>query len=504
MAALILPSRRFVQPQGAVKVDWNNPLTRGLVFAVEGDGAFNNAVGTMRGALGSGAAAGIGQQGRQINFSGSVADLACAWQSSDLYAATESTVELLFYNTSSNNPHVFNQWGSSSNHWLLQLNGGTDVIWVAAEDSVGNRRRWDGRAFTLNAWQHVIASWRGGSSYSFAVNGVPKALSAINTTALSIRSSGTSPIQLGTCNAGSDLSGSIAFARAWRRGLSDAEMDRLFANPQDIYRPVPRRIYVDFGAGGAAGAVLEGAAAGAASASGALTTGIPIAGAALAVATASGSLAVGIPLAGAAASLSDATGTLTAQITLSGAALAQAVSSALLSSGITMTAAAVAQAAADGTLVTAIQMLGSAQAQAGATGSLTTSTGGLEGTAQASATASASLTTVIRLSGSAIAQAAASGGLTAGASIDLAGAAVSAAYASGELTVNIALTAQALAQAIAQGSLTAQILMEADAAAQAGAGAALSGGSAFVIPSARTIRAITGGRRPAAIQTTRR
>lgn len=504
MAHLILPSRRIVQPQGAVEIDWSNPLTQGLVFAVEGDNPTNFARRVQRNVLGAGASSGVGVHGRQVDFSGSVADFACSWPSSDMYGATESTIELLFYYTNTSGSHVFSQWSSESNHWLLQVSGSTGAVWVPAEDNSGYRRRWDGTAFVQNAWQHVVASWRGGSSYSFVVNGVPKVLSAVNSTATSIRSAGTSPVMLGTCKYGNDITGSIAFARAWRRGFTDAEIDSLFQNAYQIFKPVQRRIYFDVGASAPAGAVLEGAASGAASASGALTTGIPIAGAALSVATASGALSVGIQLSGAAASMSSASGTLTAQITLSGAALAQAVSSALLSSGITMTAAAVAQAAADGTLVTAIQMLGSAQAQAGATGSLTTSTGGLEGTAQASATASASLTTVIRLSGSAIAQAAASGGLTAGASIDLAGAAVSAAYASGELTVNIALTAQALAQAIAQGSLTAQILMEADAAAQAGAGAALSGGSAFVIPSARTIRAITGGRRPAAIQTTRR
>lgn len=282
--------------------------------------------------------------------------------------------------------------------------------------------------------------------------------------------------------------------------IPDAVLDTITANPWAMLAPARRPLYFD--AGGGPAAVLEGSASGAASASGSLTTGIPISGAALSVASASGTLAVGIPLAGAAASMSTASGSLTAQITLAGSALAQAVSSALLSSGITMTAAAVAQAAADGTLTTAIQLLGGAQAQAGGSGSLTTSTGGLEGNAQASASASASLSTQIRLSGAAIASAGASGSL--GGSANLAGTAVSAASASGELTVNIALTAQALASAIAQGSLTAQILLDADAAAQAQAGAALSGGAGFVLPAARSRTVISTARRPAALSTSRR
>lgn len=232
------------------------------------------------------------------------------------------------------------------------------------------------------------------------------------------------------------------------------------------------------------------------------SSGAVLQGAALVVASASGGLTTAIPLSGSAVSTSTAGGALTTQIRLSGSAIAQAVSSALLSSGITMTAAAVAQAAAQGTLVTAIQLLGGAQAQAGGSGSLTTSTGGLEGNAQASASAAASLSTQIRLSGAAIAQAGAAGSL--GGAVDLSGAALSTASASGELTVTISLTAQALAQAIAQGSMTTSILLDADAAAQAQAGAQLSGGSAFVIPAARSARVVTGGRRPAAIQTTSR
>ncbi len=38
MAALILPSRRVVQPQGPVEVDWANPLARGLVGVMSGTG----------------------------------------------------------------------------------------------------------------------------------------------------------------------------------------------------------------------------------------------------------------------------------------------------------------------------------------------------------------------------------------------------------------------------------------------------------------------------------
>lgn len=390
-----------------------------------------------------------------------------------------------------NNPFEF-RVNSGGGMQLLRANGSGYSTWATAQSPPVGR-------------PVVLVATHGGNlanavGASLWINGVSYAVTPTYTTS-GAATGNTEELRLGTRgDTYTYMLGSAAAAFGFPRVLSDAEIRAISGNPALVF-DAPLSLPMPAASGGAA--VLEGAASGAASASGALTTGIPIAGAALSVTTASGSLAVGIPLAGAAASMSAASGNLTAQITLAGSAIAQAVSSALLSSGITMTAAAVAQAAADGTLVTAIQLLGSAQAQAGASGSLTAPSGGLEGNAQAAASASASLSTQIRLSGSAIAQAAASGSLS-GSAIDLAGAAVSTASASGELTVNIALTAQALASAIASGSLTAQIRLDADAAAQAQAGAQLAGGSALVIPAARQHRIIAAGRRPAAIQTTRR
>lgn len=234
--------------------------------------------------------------------------------------------------------------------------------------------------------------------------------------------------------------------------LQQSAAASLSANPWQMFGPVAK--IWSLPAGGGASAALSGAS--------------------LAVASGSGALTTAIQLAGASASISTAGGQLSAQITLAGGALAQAVSSALLSTGITMTADAVAQAAAQGTLTTAIQLLASANGQAAASGSLTAQ---------------------IQLSAQALAQAAASGQL-AGGSAPLAALAQAVASGGGMLTTAIPLTAQALAQVIAQGSLTAQIMLNADAASQAQAGATLSGGGAFEVPSQLRIVRAASGRQP--------
>lgn len=251
----------------------------------------------------------------------------------------------------------------------------------------------------------------------------------------------------------------------------------LIDNPWQVIRRTPRRIYF----GGASAAALAGDATGSASATGALTTAIPIAGAALGIATASGALSTAIPLAGAAAAVVDAGGALTAQITLSGEALAQAIAVAALSTGITLTADAVAEAAASGSLDTIIALIASASAQASATGDLSAGAGGAElaGAATAAATVTGALSVEIRLSAAALAQALASGDLSS--SIALAAEVLAQAGAAGVLTSSIRLDAAALAQALVSGSLTTSIALSGAAAGLASASGELSGGSLVVL-----------------------
>jgi hypothetical protein len=266
--------------------------------------------------------------------------------------------------------------------------------------------------------------------------------------------------------------------RVW----GESEISEWNNNPWQLVAPRPARfILIPDGAGG--GSDLAGAASSNATATGALTTQIPIAAAALSVATANSSLITAIPLTGSAAEITVASGVLTAQIQLSGAALAQA--------------------AASGTVTTQIRLSGAAIAQALATAGLTASPSGLAGEATAQAAASAGLTTQIPLAGSASAVASSSAALTT--AIRLYGVAAQVSAATGDLTVasSTVLDAHALADATAGGSLMTQIKLDAQALATALATGALSSASEWTPNPQRTLRAVIQDRRLPAIRSSR-
>ena len=230
------------QPQVPVRIDWSNPITRGLVFCHNAATPFEPVQGGLRNALGGGATESIGGKGKEIKFTGSVSDRACSWPaaySNMVSGATSATYEGLFFFTEvSANPHFFGQWGSSFNQWLLQRSG-SGLIWVAAEDAASNRRRWDAGSGLFSAgWNHIIASWRGGAEKTLFINGVDKtsALSVVNSTATSISTNAVA-MQIGAIDGGTDLSGGCPLARVWRRGLSLAEMKSLSDNPWQIFAP---------------------------------------------------------------------------------------------------------------------------------------------------------------------------------------------------------------------------------------------------------------------------
>lgn len=254
---------------------------------------------------------------------------------------------------------------------------------------------------------------------------------------------------------------------------------------------------------GAQETTLAGVAADVVSATGALTTQIPVAVASVSVATAAGALSTGIPLAVSATVQATAAGALATQITFSGAALVQALADGALSTGIPLLADALSQAAASGDLTGGSGLAGNAAAIAAAIGNLTTEIS-LQGAAVAQALAAGGLTVGAGLSGAAIGQATAAGEIITGIPlvgaaqayassdgnittiISLAGAAVAVNAATGALTVSITMEGQALAQALASGQITALIKLDGAALAQAAATGALTDSVTYTASPSRT------------------
>lgn len=443
------------QPQGYAELARDEPLCKDLVFAFEASqGIVDLATRKLGEAQGSGVTLGTGPFGRQFNFSGSQPSRSCSFGTHQaLLGAKEATWDILIYFAAGNaSTHFYGQW-DSGNLWLLQNNYGS-LIWVAADDNGGTRRRWDAsNILTAAGWYRIIASWQGGANKFLLVNGVDRtsALAETNVGATAIGTLNTADyLQVGKVSGGSSLNGAVTFARAWKRGLTAAECYTLHNSPWKIFAGPSIPFSVESSI--AAGATLEGNAQAQASASGNLILAATLDGAALVVAGAGGNLTTQIPLAAASVAVVSATGELLTGIPLSGAALAQAIAAGTLTAQIRLDGVALAQAAAQAGLTSAILLAGNAQGQAGAVGTLAADPGGLAGAAQATASAVATLTTRIQLSGSAAAQAG----------------------VAGILTTAIPLAADALARAIATGTLSVPILLAGSAAALATATGVLS------------------------------
>ncbi len=241
------------QPQFAAQIDRSNPLTRGLVFAVDaGIGAQREIITDLAPTVFNGSPSTAGPY-RSVYVNAAAAD---NWQWGDnanatssplngiLSGATQSTVELVFRTRSTaTTPHAFGQWNlSSGNHWLVQING-TGLVWVAAEDDAANRRRWDGSGlFTANRVHRLILSWRGGSDYTAILDGSRRVLTAVNTAATSIRTN-VFALRIAS-NTGGTPDLDIGVARVWNRGLSEAECFALASrHPAALYQPMARRVW---------------------------------------------------------------------------------------------------------------------------------------------------------------------------------------------------------------------------------------------------------------------
>lgn len=239
MAIAPIRRQRLNQPMGE-GIDWANPITRYLKFAFEaGYGKRDLVTGVAGGGAGSGVTYGVGNFGKQVNFSGAQGDNAFEFGvHQGLFGATGTTFDILVYFASGNQTcHFFSQWDGQNQEWLLQNSSGT-LIWVAADGTVANtdRTRFDlSAAFASAGWYRIIASWRGGTNRTLLINGVEKNASVNQSTATIVGTTTGDKIAIGRSVGGSSLNGSVVFARAWSAGLSADSCKRLADDKNLIY-----------------------------------------------------------------------------------------------------------------------------------------------------------------------------------------------------------------------------------------------------------------------------
>jgi len=254
MTVQLIRKIRDRQPLQPVRIDYSNPISKNIVFAFEAGVDNRNLVTSVDGEpLLSGVSHSAGLYGRQFSYSGSQVSRSCSFGLlRSLCGATSATWDILVYFNSANpTTHFFAQWDSSL-LWLFQANAGS-LVWVAAEDDLGNRRRWDlSSAFPSSGWYRIIASWQGGANKVLLINGIDKSgsLSVISNVANQINTTNTKDyLQIGMSDGGTALAGAVCFARAWSRGLSLPECKSLHENPWQIFEPETIPLFYSTGTG---------------------------------------------------------------------------------------------------------------------------------------------------------------------------------------------------------------------------------------------------------------
>lgn len=238
MANLILPSRRVVQPQGPVEIDWTNPLARGLVDAISAPrlGSKSAVRGTYPTAVNSGAPVSVGSRGfgayaPQSSGSSKLSYLTVAVGPPFTFILVYDQVELP--NTTL---RTAGDWGISSNGYVLAPNGtnfralvsraGTNTSLVGSPVLVG------AKVDAICADTTAAAYWENGvrTAYNAAHGGIDASQGTLN---------------LGAASDGAAASGARIYgAFVWNRALSDAEIRAVSENPWQLFRPIQRRVWV--------------------------------------------------------------------------------------------------------------------------------------------------------------------------------------------------------------------------------------------------------------------
>lgn len=447
MSNPVLPYRRkrLQQPQGMSSIDWSNPITRGLVYAIKPDGTprSNGAVSPIRSAfLSSNGSDLIQITSAGVGFSSSGYNELSHSLSQVAVTASANLTQICVFTASNSSNSQFSLANLSS------AGGATNGFFI------GN-----GSSFCLKADTVPSAGAISSSALSVGKVYVGAYTSKVGRQELFLNgfSQGTTASATTHSQAlNRFVSGAnrnpIALFASFSRVLSDAEIKALSDNPWQIFAPLRRPLYVPATSG-----VLNAAADGAAQSGGSANIATQVALAAVGLSSASGSavLSTAVPLSAVGFAVSGGTANAVATVTISAAGLAQAAGSAGLSAAVLLQGAGAAQAAGNAALAAQLNALASGAAQASGTANLS---GGAPGElsasdgAVASGTAVLSVTVGLTASGSGVASGMAS--LSGGAAGQVAAVGGAQSGGSAVLRATVSLTAAGFVQAMGAGYLT--------------------------------------------------
>lgn len=267
MPYLIIPSRRTRQPQGFVRVNWSNQLTRGLRalwLPNFGGGGVREAVNGLFFPSSGSVSVTAGEYGVGLSLTAGSNYIDCGALASQVVTTQELSVMAIIRPAVLTRGDLITRWVqgasygdqfdllyglSSGKPQFYVSNGGSTGISNSGASSialtVGKTSVVGGTASMIESATRVYVDGQLGSS-----GGVPANISTTSATSYRIGD-----------NIGGDgnYNGDFFGGAVWDRALPLAEWVELYRNPHQLFTPDPRRLYFDGGAGAGGGVVTESA-----------------------------------------------------------------------------------------------------------------------------------------------------------------------------------------------------------------------------------------------------
>jgi len=253
MAALILPSRRVVQPQGPVEIDRGSPLTAGIQFAYipafSRFSSVNNA-----GFQGGSAVFGAATTGQGIAYPTPPVFLGSLSQSTILaVGSTRAVTGGGVGQIGSGGDAIFSERGSSGSD--IYKIGLVAVDTLSAEfvyrNDAGNLLQQRVQCVGLNDGRKIaISATKNGTTHRVGINGVFSSGTIGNASTAFTNATLTRQIGADLADTAAAWNGYVDVVAGWDRALSVAEINALTDNPWQLFRPIQRRIWVPVAGGG--------------------------------------------------------------------------------------------------------------------------------------------------------------------------------------------------------------------------------------------------------------
>lgn len=259
MGLLILPERRTRQPRGLAPIDWGNPITQNLILSLplSAGSGYRSSTRSVRQGVPTAVASTVTLQGTAANFVGTgFIDLGAT-----PFINSARPFTLALYETVGIASALATLCG-------FALSNGQQWVWVRGTNVSYNSAAGPAPSIPINftsagaqtagekiRWLVTGTDGMGaGTGMRMWANGVEQ-----NGAGTTFGSVAASTNYIGWDGSNDKWQGAIQDVNLWGRVLSDAEIAAYFANPNQVYAPEPRRLWLGVAAAGGATHATTGA-----------------------------------------------------------------------------------------------------------------------------------------------------------------------------------------------------------------------------------------------------